>query len=79
MSRMPWSWPAYESTTIVNFKLWPKRMNGGHYKLDMCYLGIRPSNNFSSQKASLFNEGVDSILEIPKIYVCVSLDYNFYK
>ena len=73
MSRMPWSWLAYESTTIVNFKLRPKRMNGGHYKLDMCYLGIRSNDNPSSQKAPLFNESVDSILEISKIYICVSL------
>jgi hypothetical protein len=38
------------------------------------YLGIRPSGNLHPQKVPPLDKSVDSILEIFKIYVCVSLD-----
>jgi hypothetical protein len=40
----------------------------------ICHLGIQPSSNPLSQKVSPFYEGVGSIPEIFKIYVCISLD-----
>ena len=42
-------------------------------KVNVAHVDIRPSANPSLQKAPLY-EGVNSILEIFKIYVCVSLN-----
>ena len=46
-------------------------------KISRSHLDIRPSGNPLPKKIP-FYEGVSSILGIFKIYVCVSLNYNFY-